>query len=842
MTSSSAPVVASLSPPRARRSRWSLRPDQLILVIGALLLVAAPLVSFYFIATLYQSDVSAIRNRLEIPAHAIAHSTGAIARNADSALRNIQSVLQNASKDNFTAEALRQTMAYRDNVSVAINRIAVFDKDGAPSLTSAPNGLAGNSIAGYEFFQRQVVAATDEMLVSDLVPDPIDGRPEVILSRRLVDAGGNFLGVAAIFIDAGYLQQVFNSLQMPAGTSITAFNQDGHVVVRTPPVHLGDADLSVDFAKHPMFHLFRDGSGRGNFARFLTQSGVERFVAGIGGKNAPFVVAAGWDAEAALTSWRKESLGIAGATLAGLIAALGILAYLRRQIRRNDDLLAKVSEAELRQRQLMMVLPDAVAIINDALQVEFANPAAERIHGYEPGEMTGLPLSAIMADDVKEQDEKAAQLAVSEGEEGLTRVFRRQDRRKDGSFVLVEISTCRYRATDGWKLISVIRDVSAREANDLALRRSRENLARAQRLAALGSFDRDLHNGVLECSDEFLRIWGIDPAVQHPTLPMLMERVVPQDREAFVSSRVAVLSGNNMPTAQFRIIRPNGEERVLHQEYNADFGPDGRPTRLFGIVQDITERTTAEEALRRSRENLARAQRIAAIGSFDRDLSTGRGEWSDEFLKIWGITHRLPEDTNRYLATFVHSEDRAKFLSGREAALRDEAPPPIDFRIIRSDGTKRVLHREYGVLRDESGPGHHRKQCDRERAAPQPGRSRARAKDRRHRQLQPRPRDGQHRVVRGISAHLGARPDRRSDHGRHACHDGSSRGSQGLPARPRRRAEERQSLRARFPYHAPRRRRAHPASRIWRAVRRERQGHPHVRNRPGHYRAQAQRA
>jgi PAS domain S-box-containing protein len=703
MTSPAKPVVVRPPPSRGLRAALSLRPDQLILVISAFLLIATPLVSAYFIATLYQSEITAIRNRLEIPAHAISHSTGAIARNADSALRNIQSVLRNTSKDKFAGAALRETLAYRENTSVAIDRIAVFDQNGVPFLTSTQDLSADISIANDEFFRRQVDASTDEMLVSNLVADPVSGKPEIIMSRRLVDASGNFRGVAAVFIDVGYLQQIFNSLQMPRGTSITAFNQDGHVVVRTPPVHLGDEEITVDFTKRPMFHTFRDGPASGSFARFVALTGVERFIAGVGSKDAPFIIAAGWDAQMALAPWRREALGIGGATLAGLAASLALLAYLRRQIRRNDDLLAKVSGAELRQRQLMTVLPDAVAIVNDLLQVEFANPAAERIHGYGPGEMCGLPLAALMADDAKEADEQAAQQAVSSGEEGVIRVFRRRNTRKDGSFVPVEISTCRYRAQDGWKLISVMRDVSIRETNDLALRRSRENLARAQRLAALGSFDRDLHTGVLECSDEFLHIWGFDPEVQHPTLPMLMERVVPQDREAFVASRVAVLSGKGMPQAEFRIVRPDGQERVLHQEYNADFAPDGRPTRLFGIVQDITERTHSEEALRRSRENLARAQRIAAIGSFDRDLTTGRGEWSDEFLKIWGLTSRPPDDTPRYLASFVHPEDREKFLAGRDTALRNGPASPIDFRIRRADGSIRVLHREYGVLSDENG-------------------------------------------------------------------------------------------------------------------------------------------
>ncbi|HEY1502842.1 MAG TPA: PAS domain-containing protein, partial [Stellaceae bacterium] len=316
----------------------------------------------------------------------------------------------------------------------------------------------------------------------------------------------------------------------------------------------------------------------------------------------------------------------------------------------------------------------------------------------------GLPLSAIMVDDAKARDEESARRAVIGGDEGAVRVLPRLARRKDGSSLPVEISTTRYRAPDGWKLISVMRDVAIRKENDLALRRSRENLARAQRLAALGSFERDLHSGVMDCSAEFLRMWGIDPDVTHPTLATLMERVAPQDREAFIASRVAVLSGKTMPTSEFRIIRPNGEERILNQEYSADFAPDGRPTLLFGIVQDITERKASEMELRRSRENLARAQRIAVIGSFDRDLVTGRGEWSEEFLKIWGLAARPADDpTQDVLTALVHPEDREKFLAGRDAAVRNEPVVPIDFRITRPDGAVRVLHREYGVLYDDNG-------------------------------------------------------------------------------------------------------------------------------------------
>lgn len=702
--SAASSALASLSALRQQRKTPAPPPSHIIALIGALLVLTAVFGSGYFITSLYQSEVSAIRNRLEIPAHAMAHSTDAIARNGDAALRNIQAALSRAGKDQFASEALRQSIYYRDNVSVAISRIAVYDPAGHPILTSTDDPAAKGSVANYDFFRRQALAPGDGLLVSDLVPDPINGKAEIVLSRRVADSAGNLLGVAAVFIDAGYLQQIFDSLQMPAGTSITAFNRDGHVVVRTPPIHLGDTDSMIDFTNRPIYRTFRDGPPQGSFARFTTIVGENRFVAGVGGNNAPFIIAAGWDSRAALATWRQASLAITGATIIALAIALGLLGYLRRQICRNDGLLTKVTEAEQRQRNLMTALPDAVAIIGDSLKIEFANPAAERLYGYDLGEMNGLSLSEVMASEEKTDDTGAARRSLQTDAHGASiRVIQRMARRKDGTELPVEINTCCYHSSEGPKLISVIRDVTVRQANDIALRRSRESLARAQRMAALGNFDRDLHTGVLECSDEFLRIWAFDDASIQPTPDMLIERVHPQDRDAFVASRIAVMSGRPMPKAQFRILLPSGEERILYHEYSADFAADGSPTRLFGIVQDITEQKHAEMALHRSRENLARAQRIASIGSFDRDLVTGRSEWSEEFLKIWGLDEMPAANRTEFLAELVHPDDRERFLEGRGAAIRNEHIPPLDFRITRPDGEVRFLHREYGVLLDESG-------------------------------------------------------------------------------------------------------------------------------------------
>jgi PAS domain-containing protein len=60
-------------------------------------------------------------------------------------------------------------------------------------------------------------------------------------------------------------------------------------------------------------------------------------------------------------------------------------------------------------------------------------------------------------------------------------------------------------------------------------------------------------------------------------------------------------------------------------------------TFIVGVVRDVTERKQAEEHLKGSEMQLAEAQRIAHIGSFQLDLITGKVEWSDGMWRIYGL-------------------------------------------------------------------------------------------------------------------------------------------------------------------------------------------------------------
>jgi PAS domain S-box-containing protein len=135
--------------------------------------------------------------------------------------------------------------------------------------------------------------------------------------------------------------------------------------------------------------------------------------------------------------------------------------------------------------------------------------------------------------------------------------------------------------------------------------------------------------------------------------------------------------------------------------------PDGR---LACIWSDITAVKQAERqlwdltrTLHRSQEHLYRAQRLAHVGSIERDLRTGAVSWTPEMYEIFGRDPNIPPPTRDEAPKLFHPEDRARYRAVMEAADRGEAAPPAEFRVLRPDGRIRWVYHESAVVRDDAG-------------------------------------------------------------------------------------------------------------------------------------------
>jgi PAS domain S-box-containing protein len=132
------------------------------------------------------------------------------------------------------------------------------------------------------------------------------------------------------------------------------------------------------------------------------------------------------------------------------------------------------------------------------------------------------------------------------------------------------------------------------------LRESERKLEEAQRIAHVGYWDRDLGSDRINWSDETYRIFGLEPQSRPMTVDETRKLVHPDDWPVVVAAVREALKGGARYNVEYRVVRPGGETRVVHSQGDVTRDEAGEPRRMFGTVQDITERRRVEDRLRAS--------------------------------------------------------------------------------------------------------------------------------------------------------------------------------------------------------------------------------------------------
>jgi PAS domain S-box-containing protein len=221
------------------------------------------------------------------------------------------------------------------------------------------------------------------------------------------------------------------------------------------------------------------------------------------------------------------------------------------------------------------------------------------------------------------------------------------------------------------------------------LQQSEGKLAEAQRIAHVGYWDYDADSDRFTWSDETYRIFGLRPKERILNRVLLQELIHPEDRQIVEQAITAALNGVPRFDVEHRLVRPNGEVRYVHVQSQGNVVLDGlgRPHRMFGTVQDITERKRAEEALRQSQEKYRIFFEQNLAGNY---ISTPEGALlacNSAYLRMFGFASEAEAKQTNLASLYSRLEDREQFLQQVKQQRRLERYEK-EFR--RKDG--KLLH------------------------------------------------------------------------------------------------------------------------------------------------------
>jgi PAS domain S-box-containing protein len=198
-----------------------------------------------------------------------------------------------------------------------------------------------------------------------------------------------------------------------------------------------------------------------------------------------------------------------------------------------------------------------------------------------------------------------------------------------------------------------------------SLRRSEAKLEEAQRVAHVGYWERDPDTHRITWSDETYRIFGLTPREATITVAEMLERIHPDDRPIWNQAAAEALRGASRYDLEYRVLRPDGELRIVHSQGDLRRDASGGPHSMFGTIQDITDRRRAEEALQQAQADLASLNRVMLL----EEMATS-------------IAHEVNQPIS---AVITNANAGLRWLVAREPDL-DEVRQALG-RIVR-DGTR----------------------------------------------------------------------------------------------------------------------------------------------------------
>ena len=264
------------------------------------------------------------------------------------------------------------------------------------------------------------------------------------------------------------------------------------------------------------------------------------------------------------------------------------------------------------------------------------NRALCELLGYSEEQLLGSHFESITHPADREQNKELfAQLTA-----GAIPSFQLEKRylRADGSIVwgLLNVSLVRDDQGEPRYAIAQVEDITGRKRAAQAVSQSQRQLAEAQKLARIGSWEWDIGAGVVTWSKELYRIFGLDPAARQPSFEAFLDRVHPESRERVQLLVEASIAARESFRDEYPVVRPGGELRMIEAHGEIVLGDDGEPVKLLGTAQDVTEQWRFEryrEARYAVARELAIAKALEDVAAKVLEILTSAGGW--EAAAFW---------------------------------------------------------------------------------------------------------------------------------------------------------------------------------------------------------------
>ncbi len=380
--------------------------------------------------------------------------------------------------------------------------------------------------------------------------------------------------------------------------------------------------------------------------------------------------------------------------------------------------------SETKYRQLHETMRDAFATADMRGRILDFNPAFRKLTGYSAAELRKMNYRRLTPR--KWQVLEAQILEKQVLARGYSDVYEKEYRRKDGTLVPVELRTILIRDDAGRPagMWASIRGIAERKRAETALRQSEakyrllfENMGDS--FAAL-----DLQGRLIDCNPAFEKLVGYS---RKEVLRLHLADITPKEWMAVEKKAVAQMRrrGYSNPFEK-EYVRKDGTRVPVELQGSLIRDARGRPTGLWAIIRDVSDRKRAEQALREARDKLERRvqERTAELETSREALAQSEEQFrqmaenvqdafwlidartqnvlyvSPAFKRIW--KRPVDKDTARWFA-HIHPQDRDRVVQAFRKGMKNGVSATVTYRLLWPDGSIRWIESSGSMIRDGRG-------------------------------------------------------------------------------------------------------------------------------------------
>ncbi|MCH8202798.1 MAG: PAS domain S-box protein [Proteobacteria bacterium] len=373
---------------------------------------------------------------------------------------------------------------------------------------------------------------------------------------------------------------------------------------------------------------------------------------------------------------------------------------------------AESKQFEDQYKTLLHTAPDPIIQVDLEGKILEINKEAERVFGYRRAELLGQDLEIFVPKGLRKSHRRQRrEYLKSPIVRPMAALSNLTAHCKDGRELPVEISLNPTRISGTPVIIASVRDVTKRRLLEENLKNHAQELEKseallneAQRIAKIGSWEWNIETNESWWSDEVHRIFGTERQSFEANYEAFLERVHPDDRKLVGDSIQRAIDKYEEHSIDHRIIMMDGMEKIVHEQAEVTFDAVGRPIRMTGTVQDITERKSLETALEVSERRARRLLESTPAIPWEADIQT----WSFSYVGPKAVA-LLGFPRERWLekdfwANHLHPDDKTWVIEYCRESSEQLDNYEFEYRMIAKDGRTVWLQDIVNVAKENGKP------------------------------------------------------------------------------------------------------------------------------------------